>query len=260
MRKSPTFTEKQHCKRCDNEFLPTGPRTFYCSTCRPIVDSERKKSWYKKNNPNAPREAHFCVACGEAAKSRYNNQWYCNKHWLRMYNNGTLDPQRKSKNTYTIKEDCVELISKRGEKILIDLQDFEKVIKHSWCITKSGYAVANIGGIVTPLHRYILSPSTTQIIDHINGNKLDNQRSNLRICDNKSNVRNSRLSKNSSMPYPGIRVTKGGRFKTRITVNRVEKSLGTYATFEEALQARQKAEIQFFGDYAPCLGSLKDVM
>lgn len=259
MRKSPTINRTQLCKRCGIEFTPKGNRTFYCPSCRPIVDSERKKAWYMKNNPNAyaPKETRYCVACGEVAEATYENQWYCNKHWLRMYNNGTLELQRKSKNKYTIKDDCVELVSKHGEIILIDTQDFDKVIRYSWCVSKTGYAVANIGNIVTKLHRYILSPSKTQIIDHINGNKLDNRRNNLRVCDNTSNIRNSKLRKNASLPYPGIKLTKNGRHKARITVDRVEKTIGTFDTLDEAIQARKKAETELYGDFAPSLGALR---
>jgi hypothetical protein len=175
-----------------------------------------------------------------------------------MYNNGTLEPQRKSKNKYEIKEDYAELTSKHGEKILIDTQDFECVIKHSWCVSKTGYAVANISGKVTKLHRFLLSVNKNQIIDHINGNPLDNTRINLRICTNAQNTKNNKLSKNASMPYSGIKITKSNKYKARITVNFKEIHLGCFNTLDEAICARKNAELKYYGEFAPSLGAFKD--
>ena len=260
MRKSPTINRTQLCKRCGNEFTPKGNRVFFCPSCKPIANSERKKKWYIKNNPTAytPKVINYCISCGEVAKSMYSNQWYCNKHWLRMYNNGTLEPQRRSKNKYVVKDNLVELTSKHGEKIFIDSRDFEKTTKYSWCVSKTGYAVANIKGKVTSLHRYLLSPNKTQIIDHIDGNPLNNTRVNLRVCTHAQNCRNSKLSKNSSLPYPGIKITPSGKYKARITVNYKEIHLGHFNTLDEAVQRRKAAELMYYGEFAPSVGVLRE--
>jgi hypothetical protein len=50
----------------------------------------------------------------------------------------------------------IQIRTSKGQKILIDPDDFEKCSKYSWCISKTGYAVANIRGKVTKMHRYIL--------------------------------------------------------------------------------------------------------
>jgi len=259
MRKSPTFKEPRICARCNSCFMPNGATQKYCDICKPIIVKETKERWYIRNNPEAykSKEIHYCAACGEKAVCSFNETWYCNKHWLRMYNNGTLEPMRKSKNKFIEHDSCAEVITTKGEIILISKSDLLIVSKYTWCISKTGYPVANINHKVTKLHRYILSPSENQIIDHINGNKLDNRRNNLRICTNTENVRNSKLQLNNSTGYPGIRTTKGGKFNVRITVNHKELHVGNYDTLDEAITKRKEVELKYYGEFAPSEGVLK---
>lgn len=261
MRKSPTFNKPRICARCSFPFTPTGTSQKYCDDCKPIVIKETKERWYTRNNSNAykPKKINYCVACGEKAASSFNDTWYCNKHWLRMYNNGTLEPQRKSRNKFIEHDSFVEVITTKGEVIIISKSDLHVVSKYTWCLSKTGYPVANINNKVIKLHRYILSPSENQIVDHINGNTLDNRRENLRFCTSSQNAKNCKLSKNSSLPYPGIKITADGKFKARITVNRKEIHLGHFSTLDEAIQARKSAELKYYGEFAPSLGSLKNL-
>jgi len=258
MRKSPTINRVQTCKRCNKEFTPKGNRVFYCQECKPIMDSERKRRWYIQNTPNAyaPRIDRVCIVCGEKAVCSFNGDWYCNKHYLKMYLYGTLDACRKSRNTYTISNGVVELKTTSGKIIFIDESDLATTLKYTWCVSKTGYAVANINHSVVKLHRYILSPPDTQIIDHINGDKLDNRRCNLRYCDNASNTKNCKLQSNNKSGYPGVRITPNNTYNVRITVNRKEIHVGNYKTLQSAIRARIKAEQKYYGEFAPSNGSL----
>ncbi|MFJ7665583.1 HNH endonuclease [Lysinibacillus sp. NPDC097195] len=146
----------------------------------------------------------------------------------------------------------------KGEDFIFDLEDLERVSKSSWCISKTGYLVARINKKNTKLHRYILDlDNPKEVVDHINGNPMDNRKENLRICSNVQNTRNNKISKNNSTGYPGIRVMPSGRFRARIMVDRKEISLGTYDTFEEAKQARIKGELKYFGEFAPSLNVIE---
>lgn len=154
---------------------------------------------------------------------------------------------KKNTNTYVIK-----VITKKGEEILIDAEDFEKVRRYSWCISKTGYPVANISGKVTKLHRYLLGLTNPKIIvDHINRNTLDNRKCNLRICTALENARNTTVSKNSSTGYLGISLTAQGKYRARIMVNRKEIRLGNYSRIEDAIKARKQAEKKYFKEFAP---------
>lgn len=154
----------------------------------------------------------------------------------------------ETKNKYKIVGDIVEIQTAKGETLLIDKQDIERVSKYSWCIGAKNRVVANINGKVNYLHRFILE-NPNGVVDHINGNNRDNRRCNLRITDAKGNARNN-ISHNK-YGVNGIRKTPAGNYQARITVNYKEINVGTFKTLEEAQQARKEAEAKHFGEYAP---------
>lgn len=143
---------------------------------------------------------------------------------------------------------CIKGTTKGGVEFLIDKEDYEKVKKYSWVLSKTNRLVANISGKVVYLHRFILGIDKG-IIDHINGNNRDNRRENLRVTDCKGNSQN-KIS-NNKFRVNGIRKTKQGTYQARITVNYKYLHIGTYKTIEEAIEARKNAEQKYFGEFAP---------
>ncbi len=130
--------------------------------------------------------------------------------------------------------DIIRLPLSQGIFALIDKSDYELAGKRKWSASRSTdhgrfYVTANFGrDPVTgkkkwySLHRFIMGAKKGQIVDHINGDTLDNRRSNLRFCTQQENLRNRRqtrgkqykgvfLDKRSGMFYVDIRV---GSFKT----------------------------------------------
>ena len=201
------------------------------------------------------RENVVCCVCGDKFSSSFQGKPYCNKHYLRLYTHGTTDKlERKKTNTYEVKGGILEVTTAKGMLILADAKDYELICQHSWCISKTGYAVANINNRVVKMHRYILGlKDSKEIIDHINGNPLDNRRCNLRICANSENSKNCGISKNNTSGVTGVqKIKKTGKYRARITVNRREIRLGHYDSFDEAVKARKQAEIKYFGEFAPC--------
>lgn len=160
---------------------------------------------------------------------------------------------RKSTNKFEIVGDILKITTASGTLILADANEYDLLRKYSWCISKTGYAVANINCKVVKMHRYILGLSEpTEIIDHINGNTLDNRKANLRRCTNTENSRNCKLSKNNTSGASGVNLIKSsGKYRARIMVNRKEIRLGHFKTFEEAKKARREAEKKYFGEFAP---------
>lgn len=191
--------------------------------------------------------------CETAAVASVNGKRYCNKHWQRMRKYGDLELHPKAKTTKVIQIDgeMATLRMANGVDILIDAADVQKAMRYSWCLSKTGYAVANIDGTVRKMHRYLLDlPKGEPIVDHINGNPLDNRRNNLRLCTSLENGRNLRAKKSQS-GATGVRETPEGRWHARIMVDRKEISLGNYLTKEEAIEARRTAERKYYGEYAP---------
>jgi hypothetical protein len=80
------------------------------------------------------------------------------------------------------------------------------------------------------------------VIDHINGDGLDNRISNLRSVGAAENGKNAKLSKNNRSGVPGVSITREGNWKARIGHNMASITIGTFKTFDEAVAARRNAE------------------
>jgi hypothetical protein len=84
----------------------------------------------------------------------------------------------------------------RGMVAMVDDEDYEMLSHWRWYFNSRGYAQACNGGDryhrrLTSMHRVVALPDPTQEVDHINGDKLDNRRSNLRPCSRSENQRNN---------------------------------------------------------------------
>lgn len=126
----------------------------------------------------------------------------------------------------------------RGAVVLFDDEDLELVSQHKWWITPQGYACTKIrsedGSRRTiGIHRLILGDPDTPAIDHINRNKMDNRRANLRACTDSENCRNKPMAKGKVSAHRGVSF-KSGKWQVVIRVNGVLKWLGYHKTEEEA--------------------------
>lgn len=115
-------------------------------------------------------------------------------------------------------------------------------------IRPDGYVQVRVDGVFHLGHRLVWLILTgnwpVQFIDHINGSRRDNRRTNLRDVSRKCNQENHRRARaGSSTGVMGVNPSRG-RFKARITVGGVESFLGRYATPEEAHQAYLTAKRQ----------------
>src|SRR4051812_16134246 len=92
------------------------------------------------------------------------------------------------------------------ERILVDDTDYELLKSYSWCIAVNGYAVARHkkAGKVIYMHRLLLNAKKGQITDHINGNRLDNRRVNLRLCSAAQNAKNQARKVNNTSGFKGV--------------------------------------------------------
>ena len=80
--------------------------------------------------------------------------------------------------------------------VLIDDEDYPKVSKYIWHIMALGYINGSVKNKRFYLHRFIMNAPSNKVVDHINGNKLDNRKCNLRLCSIRDNVLNCKISKN----------------------------------------------------------------
>ena len=132
------------------------------------------------------------------------------------------------------KDNYAELIIYSADKTkkhtsLIDLEDVQFVEQFSWCIRSRGYVGRIENKKLIQLHRALIKCPDDKIVDHINRNKLDNRKSNLRICDYGKNLRNSSLKSNNASGITGVGIdTKSKNWRARICVNYKNISLGFY--------------------------------
>lgn len=90
------------------------------------------------------------------------------------------------------------------------------------------------------------------MVDHIDRNKMNNKRSNLRVCTRNQNAQNYGIKKNNTTGVTGVyRNKKNGKWIALITENKKTHALGHYENFYDAVLARLEAEKKYFGEFAP---------
>lgn len=242
------------CEQCGKTYTPTGSTQRYCRECAKMRHRVQDFEYRKRKNPSLkPKEKskEVCCICGEPFSSHYNGKPYCNKHYLRMYFSGTPELRgRASTNTFEVVGDVMKITTKSGIQILADAEDTPKITSHSWCISRTGYAVANIDHRTVKMHHLVFGdPPAGYVTDHINGNPLDNRKSNLRFCTPKENARNCKVGKNNKTGFTGVKKA-DGKYKASIMVDRKSICLGTYEKLEDAVKVRKEAEKEYFGEFA----------
>jgi hypothetical protein len=124
----------------------------------------------------------------------------------------------------------------------------------SWTIDSRGYVASrkSVDGRQkwVRLHSLLCGASRDVMVDHRDGNKLNNTRSNLRYATNSQNQANRGPTKHSS-PFKGVHVQpKTGRAEARVVCRGVHYYLGTFATQEEAAKTYDSKAIELFGEFA----------
>lgn len=110
---------------------------------------------------------------------------------------------------------------------------------------KRGYFWFRVDGRITYVHRWVMNvTSKEEQVDHVDNDKSNNTRENLRICTHTQNQQNRKNK--------GFRkCLKSGKYTTRLRINKREIHLGSYDTPEEAQQVYRKAHAEAFGEFSP---------
>lgn len=142
---------------------------------------------------------------------------------------------------------CLVIPTDEKTKKLIKLDKADKHLldKSCWYIAKQGYVRGTVDGKLHLLHRYILG-NPEGAVDHINGDKLDNRRSNLRAVPYTINNLNRHHKAKNSTGHIGV-IQKGLRFYASICNPRI--SLGAYDNLEDAIYIRECARDFIMHDY-----------
>ncbi len=101
------------------------------------------------------------------------------------------------------------------------------------------------------MHRVIKGAKAGQSVDHVNGNGLDNRRSNLRLCAHAENLRNRKIHKNNKSGFKGVRKRKeSSLWRAEIRSNHKFYFLGNFHSAEEAAHAYDAAALKLHGEFA----------
>ena len=144
----------------------------------------------------------------------------------------------------------------QGQYAIVDDDDFEELNQYNWYFN-NGYAVR---AVTVPkskqkkqlMHRLITNCPADMDVDHINHDKLDNRKSNLRICSTSENMQNQKLRTHvKTSVYKGVCFNKqAGKWMALIGLDNKQKHLGSFIDEIDAAIAYNVAAIEMFGEFA----------
>lgn len=151
-----------------------------------------------------------------------------------------------------------EILLTRGQVAITDDVDFETLSLWKWYLSPEGYACRTgrkSEGVYKQrfyLHRQVMGVTDSLIeVDHVNGNRLDNRRCNLRLCSKIENRRNKLLQVNSTSGYKGVSFRNAtGKWQAKLKNLNKWICLGDFDTKEQAAIAYNEAALTHFGEFA----------
>jgi hypothetical protein len=140
----------------------------------------------------------------------------------------------------------------QGKVALVDDDMLKELAKYKWHFA-CGYARRTVKGnhIKIHMHRVIMNTPQGFDTDHINGNKLDNRKINLRICSRSENNKNVGKRKNNTSGYKGVYWDKNrNQWSSCIKVFSKTVQLGCFKEKEEAYKAYCEAAKKYHGEFS----------
>lgn len=148
-------------------------------------------------------------------------------------------------------------LTNSNKTVLVDDEDYESLSQRNWQIDKDGYAYSVV--TLSPykhknktMHRILTNARKNQLVDHINRNKLDNRRENLRLCNRSGNVTNvGKRSDGIYSKFKGVTIhSKSKKWWAKIQSKGKRHSLGFFDTEIEAAKAYNQKALELHGEFA----------
>lgn len=139
----------------------------------------------------------------------------------------------------------------QGKFAKVDDADYELVSQHNWHYNSHGYAYRYAGGGRKNRKRQAMHQllGGYKLVDHENGDGLDNRRSNLRPANKSLNAANSKIRSDNTSGYKGVYKSAWGYY-AQVQKDEKVHHLGTFKTIKEAARAYNQKAKELFGEYA----------
>lgn len=146
----------------------------------------------------------------------------------------------------------------QGQVALVDDEDYEIVMQYKWNAVRFKHSYYAVRGAWIEkkvkrihLHRFLMNPADGMVVDHIDGDGLNNTRANLRVCTNFQNIQNQRRRTTNKSGYKGVWWNPDlKKWRVRIRVNGKSLSVGHYDSAIDAANAYDETVRKHFGEFA----------
>lgn len=145
----------------------------------------------------------------------------------------------------------IPISNRESQYFKIDDEDYDLISKYTWCISNGGYITTSIKRKTVRLHRLLLGLVTDDgnIVDHIDCDKCNNCRDNLRLCSKSENNRNVRKPSTNMSGFKGVS-KHANKWVARICLDGKSRHLGLYSDIIEAAKAYDKAALELHKEFA----------
>lgn len=139
----------------------------------------------------------------------------------------------------------------KNKKAKVDDDKVSILEEYHWFCGTHSYAITNIHGKKVQMHRFLLNLNDPNIIvDHKNGDTLDNRLCNLRICSRSDNSRNQKIRSDNKSGYKGVSWhISAKKWEACLHIKGKKKYLGVFACKHEAARVYNKNAKKYFGEF-----------
>lgn len=144
----------------------------------------------------------------------------------------------------------------QGQFTFVDDEGFEELSKYKWSFdgqycAREEKMVNSKRGKKVYLHRQIMGYPLGKQIDHINLNKLDNRRENLRICTLEQQILNTNPNKRNKSGFKGVSWNKlRNKWHAQLSIDKKSIYIGYFSTVQEAAKAYNETALKYHGEFA----------